>query len=553
MIGKTILHYKILEKLGSGGMGDVYKAEDTKLQRTVALKFLPADLTRDDEARQRFMHEARAASALDDPHIGTIYEINDTDGYCFIAMACYEGQNLKDKIAEGPMEVAEAIKITRQILSGLSKAHSKNIVHRDMKPANILLTTDNQVKIIDFGLAKLKGYTVLTKTGTTMGTIAYMSPEQSRGEAVDQRSDLWSVAVMLYEMLAGEVPFKGDYEQAIIYSIINEDPEFITKVRGEVPVELEKILEKALSKNPEKRYQSAREMLVAIESLRGETAEISGGSRRLFKLGRKQRKIMYRILAALIVLMAIVFYIFQSKVAEAEAVALALLPLQSIGQDTQEEWFTEGITEALITDLAKISGLRVISRTTAMQYKGTNKTPPQIASELGVQYVIEGSIIRMEDQIKISARLINAPKDEYLWAEEYQRGLSDILGLQSDIAQTIASQIQVELKPEEQKQFATSRIIDPAIYELYLKGKYHVNKLTPANIEKGLQYLQEALEKDPDEPLVHAGIANVYGLLAHTTSPTPDIYERSRKAALKALELEEEVTRQFTTLRTFIL
>jgi len=241
MIGKTISHYKIIEKLGSGGMGDVYKAEDTKLKRTVALKFLPPDMTRDEEAQKRFVHEAQAASALDHPNIGAIYEINEDDGHFFIAMAYYEGDTLKDKMKDQKLDVLDAVDITVQIAQGLSKAHAKNIVHRDIKPANIILTEDGQVKIIDFGLAKLKGQTMLTKTGTTMGTIAYMSPEQTQGGVVDQRSDMWSLGVILYEMLAGAPPFKGDYEQAVMYSILNEDPEFITKIRADVPVQVEQI------------------------------------------------------------------------------------------------------------------------------------------------------------------------------------------------------------------------------------------------------------------------------------------------------------------------
>jgi serine/threonine protein kinase len=266
MIGKTISHYKIIEKLGSGGMGDVYKAEDTKLQRTVALKFLPPGLIRDDDARQRFVHEARASSALDHPNIGTIYEIGEDDGDFFIAMAYYEGKTLKDKIEQGPLDVEEAVDTTIQILKGLTKAHSKDIIHRDIKPANILLTGDRQVKIIDFGLAKLKGSTMLTKTGTTMGTVAYMSPEQAQGGRADHRTDIWSVGVMLYEMLAGEQPFKGDYEQAIIYVILNEEPEYITKVRNDVPKQIERILERALAKDPEKRYQTMEEMLEELNN-----------------------------------------------------------------------------------------------------------------------------------------------------------------------------------------------------------------------------------------------------------------------------------------------
>jgi serine/threonine protein kinase len=267
MVGKTISHYKILDKLGSGGMGDVYKAEDTKLQRIVALKFLPLELTRDEELRQRFMHEARASSALDHPNIGTIHEIDE-----------YEGETLKDKIDQGTLGVDEAIDFAIQIAQGLAMAHSKDIVHRDIKPANVIVTEDGQVKIIDFGLAKLKGRTVLTKSGTTMGTIAYMSPEQAQGADVDHSTDIWALGVMLSEMLAGVHPFKGDHEVAIIYSIMNEDPEPIRKVNPAVPPELEQIVNRCLQKKPESRYSSATELLKALKGYQDSLKAVETGA-----------------------------------------------------------------------------------------------------------------------------------------------------------------------------------------------------------------------------------------------------------------------------------
>ena len=269
MIGKTISHYKILAELGRGGMGVVYKAEDTKLKRTVALKFLPPALTGDPDAKERFVHEARAASILDHPNICTIHEINETeDGQVYIAMACYEGETLKEKTARGPLKLEEALDIASHIAQGLAKAHNQGIVHRDIKPANIFLTADGQVKIMDFGLAKSRGQTRLTKTDTTLGTFAYMSPEQARGEDVDPRTDLWSLGVVLHEMIAGRLPFKGDYEQAVIYSILNEDPEPLTAVRTGVPMELERIVGRCLQKNPALRYQTAADFAADLRVLK---------------------------------------------------------------------------------------------------------------------------------------------------------------------------------------------------------------------------------------------------------------------------------------------
>ena len=542
MIGKTISHYKILGKLGSGGMGDVYKAMDTKLKRTVALKFLPPDLTRDEAARKRFVHEAIASSALDHSNIGIIHEVDECDGQFFIAMTYYEGETLKDKIesGKGGLDVNEAIDISIQIAKGLTKAHSKDIFHRDIKPANVVITEDGQVKIIDFGLAKLKGHTVLTKTGSTLGTVAYMSPEQTIGTDVDHRTDIWALGVILYEMIAGEQPFKGDYEQAVMYSIMNEEPEYITKVRGEVPKRIERILEKALAKNPDKRFQTMEEML---EELTGTAEELKEGRRRkspIFKLGRKQRRTFYRAAAgAFIVIIFLAVYFWQTRVAEAAPVSIVLLPMQNITQDTEQEWFSDGMTDALITDLAKISKLRVISRSSAMKYKGTDKAPPEIAAELGVEYVIEGSVVKMGDQIKVSARLINAPKNEYLWAENYEREFSNILGLQGEIAQSIASQVRVKLTPQEESMLAVSRQVNPEAHEAYLRGRFYLYKLTPSGIETAKQYFELALEKEPDYAPAYAGMALVWGgYQIQGYKSALETRPKANAAIRKALELD---------------
>jgi TolB-like protein/tRNA A-37 threonylcarbamoyl transferase component Bud32 len=550
MIGETVSHYKILEKLGGGGMGVVYKAEDTKLKRTVALKFLSPELTRDPEAKERFVREAQAASALDHPHIGTIHEISETeDGQLFIAMACYAGESLKDRIERGPLPIEEAIDIAIQIAQGLSKAHEKEIVHRDMKPANVVITEDAQLKIIDFGLAKLMGSTVLTKTGTTMGTVAYMSPEQAQGAEVDYHTDVWALGVMLYEMLAGKNPFMGDYEQAVLYSILNEAPEFITKVRGEVPVQIEKILEKALDKDPEKRFQTMEEML---EDLQNAVEELKEGGRRklpVFRLGRKQRKYAYRAFVVVLLAIAFGFYLWWSQVAEATPVSIALLPLESITNDAEQEWFTDGMTDALITGLAKISGLRVITRSSAMRYKGTEKAVSEIAAELGVEFVIEGSVVKLEDQVKVSTRLINASTDDYIWAEDYEREFSNILGLQGEIAQTIASQIQVKLTPQEEARIASARQVNPEAYEAYLKGQFHWYKLSRQDLDTALRYFELALEKDPNYALAHAGIALVWGgRMQQGFMPHSEAGPKVKAAAAKALELDSTLVEVHHTL-----
>ena len=550
MTGKIISHYKILEKLDSGGMGEVYKAEDTKLQRTVALKFFPPELTRDEDAKTRFRKEAIAASALDHNNIGTIHEIVETEDYFFIAMSYYEGGTLKDAIDSNTngLDVNEALDFAIQIADGLDKAHSKDIVHRDVKPANILVTGENQIKIIDFGLAKLKGSSLVTKSGTTLGTVAYMSPEQIECKTVDERSDVWSLGVILYEMLAGQKPFQGEYEHGVMYKILNEEPEFITRVNNRVPRQIERIIEKSLFKDPEKRYANMSVMLNELKIADSELREGLHERSPAFRMNKKQRKNALRVTVITLFVFVAGLYFIVNRIHESQPVSIALLPLQSRTDDAEQEWLTDSMTDALITDLAKISGLRIISRASAMQYKGSAKTTPEIAAELGVRYLIEGSIVKVEDQVKISARLINAMKDEYIWGQEYERAFNDILQLQGELAQTIANQIQVKLTPQEVTRLAISRSVNPQTHELYLKGMYHLNKFTPEGIGKGLQYLHQAANEDPDEPLTHAGLALAYGLIAHTPSPPPGALEMAKEEVKKALQLDESLAEVHLTL-----
>jgi serine/threonine protein kinase len=558
MIGKTISHYKILEKLGSGGMGTVYKALDTKLDRLVALKFLPSHLSQDEEAKKRLIHEAKAASALDHPNICNIHEIDEiepapgeTEGQIFIVMACYEGESLKDKIDRGPLSLEEALDIAIQIARGLEKAHSKEIVHRDIKPANVLITEDAQVKIVDFGLAKLTGVTQLTKEGTTLGTVAYMSPEQIQGTKVDKRTDIWSLGVILYEMLAGENPFKGDYEQAVMYSIMEEDPEFITKVRSELPDKLEQILEKALAKKPDKRFQTIEKMINELHTVRTELQSSASKMRpHLLKLGRKQRRTVYHMLIIVSVVIATLsIFLWRNQITEAKPVSIALLPLESIAPDAEQDWFTDGITDALITNLARISGLRVISRSSVMKYKDSDKTPSDIAGELGITYLIEGSVVRIEEQIKITTRLIDATSNDYIWAQDYQRDFKDILSLQREVARAIAGQIRVKLTPYEKNLMSKKNEVNPKAYEAYLKGNFYWNKLTPQALETALKYYKMATELDPDYALGYAGIALVWvGHAQQGYKPSRVASAKIKPAAAKALELDSTLAEVHYTL-----
>jgi serine/threonine protein kinase/Tfp pilus assembly protein PilF len=548
MVGKVVSHYKILEQLGGGGMGVVYKAQDLKLDRPVALKFLPPDLTRDPEAKQRFVHEAQAASALDHPNICTVYEVNETgDGQMFIAMACYAGETLKKKIERGPLTIEEAVDIAIQVAQGLAKAHEHGIVHRDIKPANIMITSDGVAKIVDFGLAKLSGRTMVTKAGTTLGTVAYMSPEQARGQDVDHRTDIWSLGVMMYEMITGQQPFKGEYEQVVFYRITNEEPEPITGLQAKVPVALERIVERALAKTVEKRYQHVDEMAAELQSLRKEL-EAGTARKRLIRLRipRKKRPYVYGAIAILLAaIVAARLFLFPGTSVKIDSIAV--LPFANLSGDPKQDYFAEGMHEALITDLAKLSGLRrVISRVSVMRYQKTDKPLPQIGRELGVDALITGAVLCSGSRVRITAQLINAATEDNLWADRYDRELHDVLSLQNEIVVAITRKIQLQLGPQEQARLAIARPVNPEAYEAYLKGKFYLNKMTPEGYEKGLAYLNQSIEKDPTNPLPYAGLALGYSLIGHERFP--DAFVRARAAAHKAEEMGEPLAEMYLAL-----
>ncbi len=541
MIGKTISHYKILEKLGEGGMGVVYKAEDTRLKRVVALKFLPSSIMASESEKTRFVHEAQAAAALNHPNICTIYEIDEADGQQFIAMEFVEGASLKEKIAAGPLKIDEAINLATQIAEGLQAAHEKGITHRDIKPANVMITNKGQAKIMDFGLAKLaEQKTRLTKTGMTVGTVAYMSPEQAQGVDADHRSDIWSFGVMLYEMITGQHPFKGLYEQAVVYSIMNEEPEPMTGLRTGVPMELERNVNKALAKKPDERYQQFDEILVDLRLLqKGFASRISKQTLAGVKSPRKKRAYLSGAVVGLIALLiGIGFYSrMQTEEQQARYDSIAVLPLENLSADPDQEYLVDGMTEALIAELAQISALRVILRTSVMRYKDTSKPLPEIAHELNVNTIVEGSVLRVGERVRITAQLIDAATDRHLWAKSYERDLRDILSLQGEVAQAIASEIRVKLTPQEETQLARTRPVNPAAHDLYLKGRFAWNKRTPAGMTKSVEYFNQALEHDPTNALIWAGLADSYNQLGYRGSLLPrEAYPQAKAAAAKALQ-----------------
>ena len=543
MIGKVVSHYKILEKLGEGGMGVVYKAEDTKLKRLVALKFLPTTVGEKEEAR--LVREAQAIAQLDHPNICTIYEVDETDGSPYIAMAYVEGMTLKERIEKGPRTIPEVLDFARQIARGLQAAHRKKITHRDIKSSNIMLTREGQVKIMEFGLAKMAGRTQLTRDGSTAGTVTYMSPEQARGEEVDQRTDVWSYGVVLYELLTGKLPFQSEYETAVVYSILNDTPAPAGKFNPDVPTGLETLVQKLLQKNKGDRYQSADEVLLDLEVLSG-TRGRGIGLRKLF-VTRKPLIYAGAVLGLLVVAAGVLFWSGVWRGGGIESIAV--LPLENLSGDAEQEYLVDGIHDALITDLAKVGGLKkVISRSSVMRFKGKGTPVGEIARELNVDALLTGAVVRIGNSIRVTAQLINPLTEGTLWAERYERELRDVLSLQNEIVSAIASQLKLRLDPGKAEQLAKARPVNPETYEAYLRGMYWLNKATPEGAKKGLAYLKEAVDRDPGDARAYAGLAHGYMTIAHGPDPPPDALSFARAAVERAIQLDSTMDMPYVPL-----
>jgi serine/threonine protein kinase/Tfp pilus assembly protein PilF len=509
--------YRVIEELGRGGMAVVYKAEDIKLKRIVALKLLSPELTRDKEAKERFVREAQAASALDHPNICTVHEIDETeDGQMFISMSYYEGGTLKDKIRDRPLTSEEAVEIAVQVAQGLAEAHEKGVIHRDIKPANIVMTAKGQVKIMDFGLAKLSGGERITEIGIPMGTVAYMSPEQARGKDIDHRTDIWSLGVVLYEMIAGRPPFRGENAQAVIYSILNSEPEPVTGIRTGVESRLEQIIHKALAKASDSRYQNAGELLADLRETR------SGIETRAFEE--------------------------LTPPAEAKA-SVAVLPFVDMSAEKDQEYFCDGMAEELINALAKIEELQVASRTSAFQFRGKGQDINEIGERLRVKTVLEGSVRKAGDRLRVTAQLVNVRDGYQLWSEKYDRDIHDIFAIQDEISLAIVEKLKISLLGGEKAALTKRHTDDLEAYNLYLKGRFFWNKRTEGGLRRAIACLKQAVERDPGYALAYAGLADAYNTLPdYSPTPPAEALMTAKEAALKALEIDEMLAEAHASL-----
>jgi serine/threonine protein kinase/Tfp pilus assembly protein PilF len=544
--GTLVSHYRILKKLGGGGMGVVYEAKDTRLSRPVALKFLSGDVSHDRKAVERFQLEAKAASALDHPNICTIHDIDSCDGRPFLVMEMLAGQTLKRRISGRAMKVEELSHLGMQIADALDAAHSRGIIHRDIKPANIFVTEHDQVKVLDFGLAKLLRpldestlSESLTEARAVIGTVPYMAPEQLRGQNADARTDVYALGAVLYEMATGHRPFEAEFSTALAADIIHQPPQPPSRVNSHVPHGLDRIILRCLEKDPAHRYQSVRDLQV-------ELGLIATGATSLHPLAALRRKLAARPLIVavgliLLLVAAVVGYLYWARAVRPASIAsLAVLPLANLSGDPNQEYLADGMTEALITDLSKIQALKVISRTSVMRYKGTTKPLPEIARELGVDGVVEGAVQHSGGQLVVTAQLIRAATDTHVWAESYERDFRDVLTLQGELAQAITREIKVAVTPEETRNMARARPVNSEAYEAYLQGRFRYHTLSRESLNSALQYFQLALEKDPNYALAYVGIADAWESLTDTGFiARQEAWPKAHEALSKALQLDD--------------
>jgi serine/threonine protein kinase/Tfp pilus assembly protein PilF len=564
LVGKLIGHYRIESLIGVGGMGEVYLARDERLGRKAALKVLPDSLTTDETQLSRFKNEARSASALNHPNILTVYEIGAEGDRQFIATEFIEGITLRASIACGRMNPHAAVEVAVQVASALAAAHEAGVVHRDIKPENIMLRPDGYVKVLDFGIAKLTEQrppsedhavettaVLQTRPGLVLGTARYMSPEQARGQKVDARSDIWSFGVVLYEMVAGSPPFRGETPSDCIAAILTTEPPPLSGVLPDVPAKLESILQKALRKNTDERYQTIKEMLAELRILKAKLeAESSlpqtksSGDSSASEIKRPKRGVLVTLVAAALLAAAAVayFFFFVAPAALANEKSIAVLPFENLSEDKSNAYFADGIQDEILTRLSKIADLKVISRTSTQRYKKTHQKPFEIAKQLGVANLLEGSVQKTNDQVRVNVQLIRAANDSHLWAETFDRRLIDIFSVESEVAKAIADQLRAKLTGQEEEVIAARPTNNPEAYDAYLHGLAYTLRTgnSPGNTLGAQKYLKEAVRLDPKFALSWALLSYVdaLGYLTLSLQPTVALREETGQAAETALTLQ---------------
>ncbi|PWT93828.1 MAG: hypothetical protein C5B54_01270 [Acidobacteria bacterium] len=562
--GQTLSHYQIIRQLGSGGMGVVYLAQDTQLDRTVALKILPSEVASDEERMRRFVREAKAASAIDHPNIVHVYEIGQANGVNFIALQYVEGETLHNKIAGQPLPLDELLQIAIQMADAIAEAHTHGIIHRDIKSGNVMVSTKGAVKVLDFGLARIERQnspaasseiqtvSQKTKSGEVVGTVAYMSPEQALGRVVDQRSDIFSIGVTFYEMATGKLPFSGATVPETIDQIVHDQPESIARLNYNVPAQLESIIRKCLEKSSGSRYQSASEILIDLKNLKRDldsTKLVAFRERR----SAPGRKFWISIAVVLCAALAALGYYYYGIKSHREIRALAVLPLKNINLDPDDEYLSDGITDSIINNLSLIRQIRVMARGTVFTYKNREVDPRELGKELGVDGIVSGKLVKQGDLLLVTVDFVDTHAGNQIWGQQYERKLADILSLQYEISKDISDELRIRLTGKEQSLVSRQYTQSSDAYQLYLQGQFYLYQRTPDSTQKAMGYFRDAIQSDPSYALAYDGLSSAYLFLGITGAllggvPPKDVMPQAKQNALKAIALDNTLAQPHATL-----